>query len=174
MKSKERGVHLQLKWVYLEKLPKYLWISFPISNVIPVAEFCGKHIYICPSTLGDPPFPLRTSYHNFCSMSTHYPGQHDHYDKDHRSSGRLHLIHAAMKVMKKRYKMLHLAVQGEQIGMGRLTVVQVFEKVAKLWRHSVSPSWGLCSSSVWKRWVPWGGPVLVWEEGQYKIKNLLK
>ena len=166
MKSKDRGVHLQLKWDYLEKLPKYLWINFPISNVTPAAEFYGKHIYISPSTLGDPPFHLRTSYRNFCSISKNHPGQCEHSGKDHGSSPRrLHLIHAAVKVMKKRYKMRHLAVQGEWVGMGQLTVAKVLEKVVKLWRHSVSPSWGLCSSSVWKIWVPQGGPVLVWEEG---------
>lgn len=78
-------MHLQLKWDYLEKLPKYLWINFPISNVIPAAEFCGKHMYASP-TLGDPLFHLRTSYCNFCSIPKHHPGQCEHGGKDHGSS----------------------------------------------------------------------------------------
>lgn len=44
----------------------------------------------------------------------------------------LRLIHAALKVMKERYKMWHLPVQGERTGTGQLTVAQVLEKVAKL------------------------------------------
>lgn len=158
-------MHLQLKWDYLEKLPKYLWINFPISNVIPAAEFCGKHMYASP-TLGDPPFHLRTSYCNFCSIPKHHPGQREHGGKDHGAPPkRLGLIHAALKVMKERYKTWHLTVQGERTGTGQLAVAQVLEKMAKLWRRSVSPSWGLCSRSVWKRWGPQGGPVLGWEEG---------
>lgn len=162
MKNRERGVHLQLKWDYLEKLPKYLWINFPISNVIPAAEVYGKQVHLSPAGLEHSHFHLRTFYHNFWSISKHHPGQCERYGKDHRSSSRrLHLIHGAVEAVKKQYRMWHLAVHDEWIG----TVARVLEKVANLWRHYVSPSWGLCSSSVWKRWVPWGGPVLVWEEG---------
>jgi len=88
----------------------------------------GTHL----STL-ELPIHLRTSYYNFCSISKHHPGQREHYGKDHPSSPRkLHLILAAVKVMKKRYKMWHLEVQEGWIGMGWLTVVQVLEKMAKL------------------------------------------
>lgn len=167
MKSRERGVHLQLKWDYLEKLPKYLWINFPINNVIPAAEVYGKEVHLSPAGLEHSHFHLRTSYHNFCSISKHHPGQCEHYGKDHRSSSRrLHLIRA-VEAVKKQYRMWHLAVHGEWIGMGQITVAQVLEKMANLWRHYVFPFWGLYSSSEWKRWVPWGGPVLVWEEWKY-------
>jgi len=41
------------------------WIHFPNSSMTPEAEFCGKHIPISP-VLGDWPFHLRISNHNFC------------------------------------------------------------------------------------------------------------
>lgn len=66
-------------------------------------------------------------------MSKHHPGQCEHYGKDHRSSSRrLHLIRGAVEAVKKQYRMWHLAVHGEWIGMGQITVAQVLEKMANL------------------------------------------
>lgn len=96
-------------------------------------NFVGNTYTSSPSTLGDSPFHLRSFYSNFCSISIHHPGQCEHYGKDHGSyPRRLYLIYAAVKVTKKGYKMWHLAVQGEWIAVGQLTVAQVLAKAVKL------------------------------------------